>query len=393
MALQQRKKIIYIFGTLRIGGTERQIVETAISLNRERFEPKLFCLSGGGPLQALADRHGIAVTIGNTISNGSSRTHLFPLTWLKKLLILSRYLRQEHPDIIHCYLFTPSIYGGIASRFAGKPVFLSSRRCLGLFKDDLHVRYQTLENLINRFSDRILVNSEAVKQAVLQREQIDVQKIHVIHNGVNIQKYRPIEDRPDLRSYLKQKRYEFGIPEHASVIGMVANLIPYKGYDDFLMAAAVVRQQYPDTRFLCIGEDRGMQNDLEALRRNLGLGTHVMFTGSVQTIPEILHLLDIQVSASHQEGFSNAILEGMASGKPVIATAVGGTPEAVDDHVTGLLVPPKDPDALAQAIISLLAHPEWAGQLGHNGRKRVERHFSFEKMIDKLEKLYLQSYP
>ena len=100
-------------------------------------------------------------------------------------------------------------------------------------------------------------------------------------------------------------------------------------------------------------------------------------------------MLDIQVSASHQEGFSNAILEGMACGKPIIGTAVGGTPEAVEDNVTGLLVPPRAPQALAQAMRALRTHPERALQMGQNGRKRVERYFSFKKMIDKLENLYL----
>ena len=102
-----------------------------------------------------------------------------------------------------------------------------------------------------------------------------------------------------------------------------------------------------------------------------------------------LTIFDIQVSASHEEGFSNAIIEGMAAGKPVIATAVGGTSEAVLHEETGLLIPPHSPDALAKALVRLLTDRDFAAQLGRNGRIRVENYFSMEKMIDKFEKLYL----
>lgn len=387
MIERQRKKILYLLGSLRVGGTEQQVVETAIRLNRERFEAKLYCISGGGPLLSRVKRHSIDVRFGNVAPFGSSHARLFPLTWIKKLLRLYWYLKRERPDIIHAYLFTPSMYAGIASRFTGKPVFISSRRCLGLFKDDLHAHYQSIENMLNRWTDKILVNSGAVKEAVLRREHVDERKIYIIHNGVDLNTFRPIEEQPE--SLCARMRHAFGIPEQSVIIGMVANLISYKGYHDFITAAADVLQQHPDTQILCIGEDRGLQQELEQLAQHLGIRNHVTFTGRVDSMAEVLPMLDIQVSASHQEGFSNAILEGMACGKPIIGTAVGGTPEAVEDNVTGLLVPPRAPQALAQAMRALRTHPERALQMGQNGRKRVERYFSFKKMIDKLENLYL----
>ncbi|MBD3306533.1 glycosyltransferase [candidate division KSB3 bacterium] len=382
MPLDARQKIVYVLGTLEVGGTERQVVETAIRLNREVFEPKLYCLSGGGELQHIVEQAGLDVTIFPDVRPEAVHGVSAVRRYVRKLLALYRYVRRERPDIVHCYLYTPSMYGGIASRLAGKAVLLTNRRCLGHFKDSLP-HYQFLENIVNRFTQKILVNSEALKQDVLRRERVDPAKICVVYNGVDLARYTP-----DPAHQPSQKR-DWGIPAHVPVVGTLANLIPYKGYENFFRAAGEICRASPEVRFVCIGEDRGIQAQLLALSRTLRIQDQVLFTGQVQDVVPLLNMLDIQVSASHEEGFSNAILEGMAMGKPLVATAVGGTPEAVVHEVTGFLVPPRDPEAMAQAIRSLLQQPQMALQWGANGRKRVEECFSMEKMIDKLEKLYL----
>ena len=265
---------------------------------------------------------------------------------------------------------------------------ITSLRRLEHFKD-AKPHYHVWDTFLGDLTDLILVNSQAVKQDVLQRERSISEKIRLIYNGVDTQTYKPINNHAEIYPEIVKKKQEFGIPATASVVGMIANLIPSKGCWEFLSAAAEVHRHSPETRFLCIGRDRGIRGQLEQFRQELGLQQHLIFTGQVQNVPEILHLIDIQVSASHEEGFSNVILEGMASGKPIVATAVGGTPEAVQHNVTGLLVPPKNPAALAQAIRMLLETPELALQFGRNGRKRVEKNFTMEKMITELETLYL----
>jgi len=380
MSYFRKKKIIYILGTLDIGGAEKQVVQTATRLNRERFTPKLYCLSKGGPLKAYLDQHNVEVTAFNTTHPNS------PFKIFRKFLSLYLYLRREQPDIVHCYMYTPSIYGGIGARLTGIPLLLTSRRRLGYFKDK-KPHYQFLENFVNRFTNGVVVNSQAVKDDVLRREAIDPEKIHVIHNGVDIHEFKPVER---LHPSLLHKKRELGIPETSPVVGMIANFFPYKGHHEFIIAASEIHRHYPQARFLCVGEDCGIQQQLEQLCRELGIYKYIIFTKGDQNVPELIHLIDIQVSASYEEGFSNVILEGMASGKPIIATSVGGTPEAVLHNVTGLLISPKDPTALTQAILSLLNNPEFASILGHNGRKRGEKHFSMEKMIDKLENLYLK---
>lgn len=382
----KKKKIVYLIGNLVVGGAEWQTLYTATRVNQDIFDSKICCLFGGGPLKAYLDQRHVEITILREDSQNSSRLWSKPIQRFKSLLSLYRYLRQEQPEIVHCFMYAPSVYGGIAAKLARIPVLLTNRVNLGLFKD-ANPWYQLAENFVNRFTDCVIVNSEAVKAGVLHRETIPPERIRLVYNGVDIRTYQPFPANSCER--LRLKKRELGIPETAPVIGILANLIPYKGHHDFLVAAANVRQRYPDAYFVCIGEDRGIQPELEHLCDTLGLRDHVIFTGVVLNVSEILPIFDIQVSASHEEGFAHVILEGMACGKPIVATAVGGTPEAIRDKVTGLLVPPKNPEALATAILALLDQPEWAAQLGQHARQHVETHFSVDHMITTLERLYL----
>jgi glycosyltransferase involved in cell wall biosynthesis len=309
--------------------------------------------------------------------------------YARKLLALYRYLKQERPDIVHCYMYTPSIYGGLAAKLAGDAVVLTNRMRLGEFKEQKWY-FQPLENFVNKFVDGVFVNSLALKDDVLRREHISPEKIHVIYGGVDIHKFVPVNGNPSQQRRIAQTKCDLKIPEQAPVIGMIANLHAYKGYHEFLLAASEVHRRYPEARFLCIGKDRGIQSQLEQRVHDLGLGKHVIFTGQIQNVEKIFPVIDIQVSASHEEAFSSAIIEGMASEKPIIATSVGGNPEAVIHNETGLIIPPQDPKAMAHALKTLLDNPERALKFGRNGRRRVEEHFSTRKMIEDLETLYLR---
>ena len=385
-------KVVYLLRTLVLAGAERYVVETASKLDRRRFEPRIYCVAGGGPLQAEAERRGVPVT---TFHASPAYNPFVPTPsayWhAKKFIALCRYLRREQPDIVHCFMYSPSFYGSIAAKLTGHAAVLTNRMRLGAFKEQARY-YQLLENLINRFVDGVLVNSHAVKEDALRRERLDANKLHVIYGGVDIEKYRPVNGNPDRQALREERRAAFGIPPHAPVIAVIGNLFLHKGYEEFIRAAAEVSRKHPDARFLCVGEDRGTQKYLESLAEQLGIRTQVIFTGQIQRIEEMLPAIDMQVSASHEEGFSSAIIEGMASGKPVIASNVGGNPEAVLRDQTGLIVPARDPGALARAIMTLIEHPERALQFGINGRARVEQYFTTEIMIKQLETLYRALY-
>jgi glycosyltransferase involved in cell wall biosynthesis len=171
------------------------------------------------------------------------------------------------------------------------------------------------------------------------------------------------------------------------LLGLVARLHRQKGLGDLLAAVAWVRERVPDVRLLLIGEGE-LRDELEAQARALGLSGAVIFAGIRTDVAEIVAALDIFVLPSLWEGTSNAVLEAMAAGLPIVATAVGGTPEVVVDGVTGLLVPPRDPSALAGALVTLLQDADLRHRMGRAGRERVKQYFSLERMVRRTEALY-----
>jgi glycosyltransferase involved in cell wall biosynthesis len=381
--MQEPLKVIYLAGTLDIGGAEMQIAQSAIRLNRQQFSPLVCCQTREGVLSTELRAAGIPVTSFGFQGTGPRYSPLAPLRMIKITLSLAHYFRQVRPNIVHCYLFWPSVLGCIAARLAGVPLVVSSRRVLGLFKDG-KPHYQWLENFANRFTDLVLVNSQAVRRDVLCRERVDPRKIRLIYNGVDVERFVTAPEAG------LQVRAEFGIPAAAPLVGIIANLNPYKGHRDFLQAAALVAAEFPRTHFLLVGRDDGIGAELRRLAGELGLSRRVFFTGPRQDIPPVLAALDVQVLASHQEAFSNAILEGMAAGKPLVVTDVGGNAEAVVDGQTGFVVPPHDPPALAGAILPLLRDGELRRRMGQAGRRRAKDFFDLDKMVETLQALYLE---
>ena len=368
-------KILYIIGTLDFGGSERQLIRLVIGLDRSRFHPVVCCLSRRGPLADELAQHGVKVEI-------VSFRGLTILRDLPQVLLRFRRLvwlfREEKPDILHGFLFWAYILGTYAAKLAGVPIVLASRRGLGHFKAD-KPHYLFLERLANRLTDLIVANAEAVKQDVLRQELVEPSKVRVVYNGIDPSPYVFTAD-PALRASL-------GVPEAARVVGVVANLIPYKGHRDFLHACRAIRQRQAGITFLLIG-DGPCRGELEGLARDLGLEKDVRFLGTRRDIPQLLALMDVVVLPSLEEGLPNAILEAMAAGKAVVATQVGGVPEAVVQGETGLLVPPGDPQALADAVLLLLADRPLAEAMGRAGRDRVAKMFGLDRMIRETEALY-----
>lgn len=386
MSDHARKKVVYVIGTLAIGGAERYLVETATRLNTDRFIPQIYCLFGDGPLKSQAERQGVPVQSFH-IKKAEYALDYLPFWRVRAFFALYRYLWRERPDIVHCYMYKPSIYGGIAAKLAGVPFLITQRTSLGYFKEG-HPWYQRVQNLINRFTDRVITDSEAVKKNVVQQEQINPDHIVVIHSGVDIRQFHYQGNQAEAISRRAAFKLQLGIPEKSLVIGMVANIRRLKGYAEFILAASEIQREYPDARFLCIGKDLGFQAELQTQIHQLGLDRSVIFTGEVQNVARVLDIFDILVVASHTEGSSIAAREGMAAGKAVVATSVGGIPEAVVHEQTGLLVPPQNSDALAQAILCLLHDPVYANRLGQNGRARIETLFSIESTVANIERLY-----
>ena len=374
-------KIVFVLGKLETGGTERQFMETVRHLNRERFELRVLAFPSDGALKKdLESLHIPVICLGFTGLKGKlhplSFFQLFHLTWN-----MVQFFRREKPHIVQVYLFWPNIYGSIAAKIARVPVIVTGRRGI-VESQGMPCHYRWLRNLANRLSTAIVTNSSFVRQYCLEQEKYVLpETIHLIYNGIDVERFASPSKK-------NREKPLFNIPADVPVIGLIANLRPCKGLRDLLNAAAIVLQSYPHAVFWLIGKDGGIQHSLEILAHDLRIADSVIFTGERQDIPDLLTRIDVLVSSSLTESLSNTILEGMAAGKAIVATDVGGTSELVVHEYTGLLVPPANPEKLAHAILHLLDDQVLRSQLGKNSQQRVATLFPMERMIEQTEACY-----
>jgi glycosyltransferase involved in cell wall biosynthesis len=285
---------------------------------------------------------------------------------------------------VHSTTLYPNLLGVLAGRLAGTPAIVASVRDMGGL---CGVGLQRLQRLTCRLADAVVTNAEAVAGR-LRAEGWDGARIEVINNG-----FVPPAAPPDAAAG-PGIRDELGIPPGAPVVGAVCRLHPVKRLGDLLEAAALLAPRHPEARVVIVGPLTGSPvfeacaRELRRLAARLGLGRRVILTGARTDVPRILAELTVSVLPSESEGLSNTLLESMAAGVPVVATAVGGTPEVVEDGISGLLVPPADPASLAAAIGCLLEAPRMAAAIGAAGRRRVADRFGLERMVEATTRLY-----
>jgi glycosyltransferase involved in cell wall biosynthesis len=375
----ERIRIAHCITAMAIGGAETQLAELISRLPPERFEQMLVLVMGGGQLlDRVRTANCRVVELGFGLTAGQRGCG----SYLRLAAALARYRRELlafRPHVVHGQLYWGNLFSVAAARLAGVPSIVTSR--LALSVRDRQPRWKGLaEDVAHLFTTAVFANSEAVRRDVLAYERVRPEIVTVIPNGVALERYGA--ERPE------PVRRELGLPERSVVLVNVANLHPVKGHADLLRAVALLRERHPDLRLLLPGRDYGILPRLQALVRELDLRERVMLLGERRDVPRLLAAADIVVHPSHAEGFSNAVLEGMSAGRPVVATAVGGTPEAMRDGVDGLLVPPRDPAALAAAIDRLASDVELRLRMGQRARQRVEEQFSMERMVQRFAAWY-----
>lgn len=302
-------------------------------------------------------------------------SHLLPCAGQfdrRMLAQLRQFVREHHIDVVHTHGYKADVYAFFALRRSRIPIVAT---CHNWLDTDLKVKlYGTLDRMVLRRFAAIAVVSGALRTTLLQIG-LPAEKLYLIPNGIDAAPFRQAAAHP--------------VPHlHAAGrIGIIGRLSPEKGVDLFVQAAAVVHRQHPETQFLIAG-DGPERSTLESLAAQLGLSQHVHFLGRSETMPEFLASLDLVVSASRMEGLPMTLLEAMASGRPIVATTVGEIPTVLDGGKAGLLVPPENSHALAEAILTLLDDPNLRRTYADRAAHRVATSFSADQMTTRYLVMY-----
>lgn len=372
-------KVVYVIGSLGIGGAETQMAMLVGALIDRGWSCELFVLETDGPLRQELEGRGVIIHNGGYDSAASRPRKIFLL--LRALLRLFILVRRTKPNVLHAYLPLTNFMGAMAGRVAGIPKIITSRRALGTHQER-HRFWKYFDRAANSFSHHVTVNSRAVWDDTVRRDAIDPIKLVHIANGLETGSlYAHSQSRESVRRML-------GLGEDQLGLVAVGNLIPYKGHRDLINAVPDILKRIPNLLLFIVGEDRGIGASLKCLTEELGVSEFVQFMGRRSDVRKILSGMDLFVLPSHEEGFSNALLEAMASNLAIVATDVGGNREALDDGRLGILVPPHDADALAAAISRLLADVAGCRKLGRLASNHVRLNYSVMKMVNAHVSLY-----
>jgi len=373
MASVDRANVLLMIDDLCLGGAERQLVELAKGLDKERFRVTVVTLYPGQPLERELE--------------GQEGIRLFSLNRKGKfdfgiLLPLVRLLRREKIHVIQPFLSPATFFGLTAALLARVPVRVVTERC-GVRRDTKlgENLYRFAEDRLTRFADVAVANSESGREFLVSRG-IGADKTRVIYNGVNSERVTTSE------AEVAALRASLGIAAEAPVIGIVASLTAPKDFPTFLRSVRIVRDSVPSARFLIVG-DGPLRLELEQMASRLGLADSVLFAGHQMRVAPFIGGFDVAVlSSCDYEGCSNYLLEAMGLGRPVVATDIGGNRELVRHGEAGLLVPPRDPAALAAAVLTLLDDSALASRLTDAARERLRVGFSVPTMVRQYEQLY-----
>lgn len=374
-------RILFVALSLDVGGAERHLSSVLPELVRRGWPVTIYCTNRLGAFAADIAAAGVEV-IGPPIERQpgiqSAASRLVGTVRAGARLV--GVIRRTRPMIAHFFLPEPYLIGAPMALLQRVPICIMSRRGLNVYQQ--HWRgVATIERRLHPRMTAVLANSRRVADD-LKAEGCRPDQIGLIYNGVAIEGLGEAVDRTAIRDSL-------GIAPDALVAIVVANLISYKGHTDVLKAFAGIKARMPgNVRLLCIGRDEGTRASLERQVHDLGLEGVVSFLGVRNDVARLLAAADLSILASHQEGFSNAIIEAMAAGLPLVVTDVGGNAEAVLEGETGFVVPAQRPEQLGEAILKLLDEPALRRRFGATGRRRAEEQFSLVASVDRYETVY-----
>ena len=370
-----------IIGSLEVGGAELHLAQILPSLAQRGWKITILVLSDKLALKNRFIHPNISI---ESISSTNMKFVAYGnmIKFIKVFLLIRKNFSKDPYALTHFFLPEAYFIGMLFAKLYGlKGPLIMSRRCLNHYQKR-HKILGYFEPFLHKFCDLILVNSHAIKNQLILHENVSSKKIQVIHNGID--EYRFLG--PINTTKIKQ---DLNIPPKSFIMIVTANLIPYKGHKDLFDALGMIKGQLGDNWFLIVvGQNRGYLTSLQIQATHLGIENHILWLPDCHEPFPYLSIADVGILPSHEEGFSNAILEMMALGLPVIATDVGGNPEAVIHNETGVIIPPKDPSALGIAIVSLFQNTAKRKALGQAGKRRFHKHFTLPECVQHYEETY-----
>jgi glycosyltransferase involved in cell wall biosynthesis len=348
-------RLVFLLEDLLYGGTQRQALELARRLDKSRFAVELWVLRAGDDLAPVAKEYGLPVV------------YMARSGWVgpQSLLELGRRLWTNPPDLLMLLTVIPNIWGRLWGRLTRVPVIVGN--CRGGAAP-----WRQHERVLWPLAHHILCNSQILKDFLVSRYGLPPARLTVVPNGVDTDFFQPDPN---------------GREEGSQVLLSVARLVPDKDHDTLLTAFGRLAGDHPGAELWLVGNGPRRET-LEQKVRDLGLNGRVKFLPATKDIRQLYHQADVFVLSSVAEALPNVVLEAMAAGLPVVATRVGGLPEAVVPEDTGLLVSPRDADGLAVALGRLLDNPGERRDLGRRGRQRALDQFSFGAMVSRHEEVW-----
>ncbi len=310
-----------------------------------------------------------------------------PVKDIKAFFEILFILSREKPDVLHTHTSKAGFLGRIAGKLSNIKAVIHTPHghvFYGYFNRVLSYVFFLLERLATVFTDKIIAITERERQEYIRLRIAGGEKIQTIPNGIHIEQFLSVSDN-------KKVRDELGVKPSVALIGWVGNLVGIKGCKYFIDAAGIIRKTFPDSAFLIVG-DGPLKGELEKKTETMGLSDRIYFTGYRDDIPNILSSIDILVISSLNEGLGLVAIEAMASARPVVTTNVGGLPEVVIDGRYGFVVPPKDPNSIADAVLKILTNPSLKEKMGIEAKERAQI-FDFRNTVKKTIALYHEFLP
>jgi len=359
--MENKIKIVYLINSLALGGAEKLLLDICRLIDKDKFEVFVCTVNGSGPLYSQFEKLGINLKIFQKKSK----------IGLNVIGQIYKFLKEIKPQIVHTHLFAGDTWGRIAAIFARTPIIIVTEHNLNL--DEGFIK-KLIKLILSWFTDKIIAVSEGVRDYSIKIEKIKADKLEVVYNGIDLEKfafrgYKPI-DLANVKA------------------GVVARLEKQKGHQYLIAALPLILKKYPNLILNIIGTG-SLEHELQSQIENLNIKDKVIFRGAQLELDKILEQMDLFILPSVWEGLGIAILEAQAVGVPVLASNVGGVKEIVIDKKTGLLFEPKDPQGIFEAVDNLILNPNLQKEIVDNAYNQVIKKFSLDQMIKAYTDLYL----